>query len=617
MRVTRYRVALAGLLLVVLAFYMWTAASTIPFSFSSVNDDYYNQLTTAFLHGHTYLPEVPPPALLHLKNPYDPTQNAPYAGPFHDLALHNGRFYATWGATPVVTLFAPFRITGFSMSLSFAVALYGFLGLVCAVALLHAVVRRFAPRTPGWLLLVASAGLALTNTVPFLLRRPIQYEVAISCGYCFEMAGVLFVLTAILGPVARRRRLALGSLCLGLAVGARPDLVLSSAIAAAVGVWLVRRRNESRVILAYALGPLVLCGLVIAAYNDVRFGSPANFGERYALAGVDQLNAPFDKVRWIVPGLLSYLYVPVRLSLTFPHAFLQTAGADPITLPSQYFGSPPFAEPAGGVFTTMPITLLLLAFPAFWWRRRPGDRPLLLIAGGLAAMGLAIAVLLAYSVNATTERYEVDFVTFMLLGSFLLWAVWLDRWRLRSLGRRVIAIGGVILTLFGAAIGLGISFTGYADLLQIEHPSTFAALEDATAPLVTLATMIRGKPEITRVASPLAPVLPPPTGDGAFTQDGSGVWLGTAPATVTIVAPSSGTVHMLASATAGAGAPPASTMVILARNGTHRPSVTPVIGPGVWIPIPVHLGLNRVRLTLAGHATSLEELLLSNLQVSG
>ena len=107
--ITRYRLAIAALLVLALAFYMWTAASSIPFTFPSADQDIYNELTTGFLHGHTYLPITPPAGLLHLKNPYDPAQNAPYNAAFHDLSLYHGHFYSQWGPTPVVTLFAPFR----------------------------------------------------------------------------------------------------------------------------------------------------------------------------------------------------------------------------------------------------------------------------------------------------------------------------------------------------------------------------------------------------------------------------------------------------------------------------------------------------------------------------
>ena len=115
-----------------------------------------------------------PPGLLHLADPYNPSQNAPYAAAYHDLVLYHRHFYSQWGPTPVLTLFAPFRITGRVMSESFAVALYACVGLVCSVLLLRALLTRLVPSAPRWVLPVSAVGLALTNTLPFLLRRPVS-----------------------------------------------------------------------------------------------------------------------------------------------------------------------------------------------------------------------------------------------------------------------------------------------------------------------------------------------------------------------------------------------------------------------------------------------------------
>jgi hypothetical protein len=621
-RLTPYRVVLSGLLLLTLAFYIWTAATSVPMTFtanSPANRDPYNLLTSAFLRGHAYLPLTVPAGLRHLHDPYNPVANGRYAAAFHDLVYFKGRFYLEWGPTPVLTLFAPFRLTGFRMPQSLAVALYGFVGFVCTVLLLHALARRFVPEAPRWTLLLATGGLALSNVVPFLLRRPVQYEVAISSGYCFEMAGLWLMLTSIMGPAVRRWRLALGSLCLGLAVGGRPDLAVGAAVAVVVALWLLHRRREPRQILIYALGPLMLCAVLLGLYNDLRFGGFSNFGDRYQLAGIDQMHAPFDKVRWILPGLLSYLYVPVRLSLTFPHAFLQTAAADPfITLPHTYQGSAssPSAEPAAGLFTTVPVTLFIFALPALWWRHRRAVRGGLLAATGLALLGLAVAGLLSYSVFGTTERYEVDFVTPLLVAGLVSWLLLWQRLRRVAALRRLVAALGAVLILFGAAVGAAISITGYYDLLHSQHPSTFYSLEDATGPFVTLATLLVGKPEITRVESGSVPVGGPPTGYGAFSQDGASAWLGTTPTTVTIVSPSSGTIGLFASVSSGTGAPAPTSQVIVVHNGNRHPSAALILGQFVRVPISVHTGLNRVRLTL-GHATLMEELLLSNLQVGG
>lgn len=610
-RPSRQRLAVLLVPAAALAFYLWTAATSAPFDFSRATD-VYNLMTTAFLHGHSYLPLNPPAGLLHLHDPYDPAQNAAYQGAFHDLALRHGRLYSTWGPSPAL-LFALFRLTPWDLSQSFAAALYSFVGLACAVTLLHVLVRRWLPDTPGWLLLLASAGLALTNAVPYLLRRPIQYEVAISGGYCFEMAGILLVVTAVLGGRARLGRLATGSLLLGLALAARPTLAVGGLAALGAALWLARGRGGSHRVLLAALVPIVVCGLALGLYNAVRFGSPAEFGQHYQLAGLDVQHKPTDQLSYVPPGVFGYLIQPAHLSVTFPHAFLSPSSHYPFALPAGYAGTATGggAEPVGGMLTTMPITLLLFALPFLWLAPRRSERPVLLAATGLAGLSLAVIFLLSYALWGTTQRYEVDFATFGLLAAFLVWALLLARARARRALRATIVTLGVALTLIGAGVGTAVSFTGYYNLLQVQHPGTFNTLEDITSPFVTLATIVAGHPALGRVSAPASVEV----ASARYGEPGGGVWLGSlGPATLTVIAPGAEHRDVLAPATAGAGAPALSALHVRVTSPGHTPVTVGVSRSSVRLPVFLHLGLNRISLSLsAPAATTPQELFLGPL----
>jgi hypothetical protein len=608
--------AIVLVLLFALAFYLWTADTSIPFSQNS--NDVYDLLARAFLHGHTYLPIKVPAGLLHLSHPYNPADNSLYSDNplYHDLSLDHGHFYSSWGPTPLI-LFLPFRLFGLEMSQSFAAALFGWVGLVCATALLRVLVQRLVPGTPRWFMVVATVGLALTNAVPFILRRPAQYEVAINAGYCFEMAGLLLVITAALATPTRRWRLAWGSLCLGLAVGGRPTLVVGGAVALAAAIYAVRRRRERWTVFAYALAPFLLFGVLLMAYNQVRFGSFGEFGEHYQLAGLDTMTKPADQLAYIPPGLFSYLLVPARLALTFPHAFLMTSSYYPFSLPAGYAGTVAGGapEPAGGMLTTMPITLLLLALPIVWWRRRDGERATLLIAAGFTAVGLLIIILLSYALWGTTQRYEVDFATLCLIPAFLIWALLISRHRGRPWHRGADVVVGIALTGFGAAVGTAVSFTGYYDLLRLNHPGTFDTLEDITSPFATLATMIGGKAVIARVDTGALPIVQS-VRFGTFTDAGADAWLGTGPVTITVISPRAENVALTAAAVPGPGAPPRSALVIAVNSGAQRSDV-PLIGLVVRMPVHLNWGLNRITLSLAEpKPSSAEELALNNLELS-
>ncbi len=399
---------------------------------------------------------------------------------------------------------------------------------------------------------------------------------------------------------------------------------MGGAVALAAALWEVRRLTGSyRVradrqtikLLTYALAPFVVCGLLLAVYNHVRFGGFTNFGERYELAGIDQTKTRFYSLAYVIPGLASYLLLPARVALAFPHAFLRTSASLPFTLPSGYAGGPSLAgEPTGGVFMTTPIVLLLpAALPALCLWHRPGERRAVVAATGLALLGLSVVTLVSWALFGTTERYEVDFVTLLLLPAFLVWAILLARARPRSAARRLWAIAGIVLTVIGAAIGTAISFTGYSDLLNLEHPGTFDALEDVTAPLATVATVVRGGPRIARIDDGSLPVTSY-NGKINFSEDHASAYLGNGPLSLSVLSPGSRTATIDAAVSPGPGAPALSSVTVRVSS-QGRSAIVPLSANVVRLPVSLHWGLNRVRLTLAGPATSATELLLSNISL--
>jgi hypothetical protein len=334
-RFTGFRVLLAALLLGIFAFYWWTAnTSYYPPKVGPNVEDRYNLLTDGFTHGQLSFRVQPPSGLLALENPYDPVANLPYragdAG-YHDVSLYKGRFYLYFGPTPVVTLFAPFRVLGLGhISESFAVLLYSWTGLLFALLLLRFLVHRYVPETPGWAKVLGTLSVAAGGALPFLLRVPTTYEVAISAGFAFLFAAFYLFATGALGVRPSLLRLSLGSLCLGLSIGARPDLVL--AVAAPLGLWVYLTRTNrlgagwSKLKPAFALlGPFVACGVLLLVYNKLRFDWFTQFGQRYQLAGIDPTMVRSYRLAYLVPGLYFLFVAPARLTHAFPYFHLPSS----------------------------------------------------------------------------------------------------------------------------------------------------------------------------------------------------------------------------------------------------------------------------------------------------
>lgn len=581
-------------------FYLWTTASSGHglVAIGHHQTDYYNLLGSAFLHGHLDLYQIKPPAgLLHVADPYSSAQNAPYRNAIFDLSLYHGKLYAYWGPAPALILYLPWRILfPGDLPQPLAAAIFCWVGLVFAVALLRFLVRRFAPNTPAWIQALGALVLSLSSVAPFLLRRVAIYEVAIAGAYCFGMAALYLLATGTLGERPRPWRMALGSLCVGLAAGSRPDLGILLLVCLALLFWLWRsgKATDARTLRrsgALLLGPVLACFVLLALYNQARFGSFAEFGNRFQINGTDAQTRGLSGIEFIPPNLWYYLIAPARFVLAFPFVQLPPPPAYPGTLPSRYGG----AEITGGVLTNYPLVLLglaglvLLAIP----RTRRALGGLGMISGAFTVLGLVLSVAIAYLLFGCTERYEVDFSTLLLLGGLLVWVG--VRSRLGSrLGRGLLSTVATAFALFGIGIGTAIGFTGYFNALQVARPGTFHRLQGFFGPVPTLATMLLGRPVITQINNPQgytqAKVTYTTSGPG-----GSTFWMDLRPAIVTVASPKSEQAGLRATVGRGLNLRPHSRVWLEVTTSRSKARV-PVTGANVVLPAKFHRGLNDITL---------------------
>jgi hypothetical protein len=256
--------------------------------------------------------------------------------------------------------------------------------------------------------------------------------------------------------------------------------------------------------------------------------------------------------------------------------------------------------------------LLLLAIPVMWGQRRSGERRPLVAATGLAVLGLAVATLVSFAIFGTTERYEVDFVTFLLIPAFLVWAMLLARARPGTAVRRIWAIVGVVLTLMGAGVGTAISFTGYENRLYGLHPAIFSALEDVTGPFATVATMIGGNPQIARIDDGPLPVTTA-SGTIGFSEDHANAVLGNVPMTLTVLSPDDRRTSLFATLTPGPGVPSSEPAVVFIVSSDGRTAITRLTGSRIRLPVSLHWGLNRIHLTMVGPSNAAPQVVLNDI----
>ena len=409
-RLVRF-VVLAAVCALVVGLFAWMAAESVTeLTGWSAADNHYNLLVRGFQQGQLSLDKPAPAQLAKLPDPYDPVANERYRIGFglHDMSYYRGRMYLYFGVTPALLLFWPWAaLTGRYLFHHHAVAVFCAVGFLVTAAMLRALWRRYFPEVGVAVVAACLLALGLAAGVPVLLQRAEFWEVAVSCGYALGMLVLAAVWRALIDPERRAWWLAAASLALGLAVGARPFLLLGAPILLvpiAAG-WNqpagTGRRLPWDLLLAAAI-PLALCGLGLMLYNDLRFDSPFEFGQRYQLAGDRQDNIRHFSLSFLWFNFCVYFLEPVKWTREFPFV-------GEIATPVLPAGHAPVEDPFG-ILTNIPIVWFALAAPLAWWNRAAEARSV------LRGFLLAVAVLFGTSAVVLSlfygncSRYESEFL---------------------------------------------------------------------------------------------------------------------------------------------------------------------------------------------------------------
>ncbi|HTL69797.1 MAG TPA: hypothetical protein VL404_00755 [Candidatus Eisenbacteria bacterium] len=346
----------------------------ISYWYKKYDNGYYRELGDAFLAGRLhFLRDLPPEFLAH---PYECRRNGPILldQRIFDLSFYKGRIYPYFGAVPALLLYAPFRLlTGHPMTDATAVLLFSVGAVILAGFLVLRLRDRYFPDFPDEVLALFAPTLVFANGTAFLVSDSRVYEVPIAAGVFFFTACLSFWAAWLREPQPRRwRRLAFGSLCLGLAVGCRPIYAVAAAALVPWMGWLAVRgasaADRRKRLLAIVL-PLAILAAAIANYNYRRFDNPLEFGTSYQLTQSNEgghmlLFAP----ERLVHNAHFLLFQPLDFYSRFPWAGLNAHR--PYFIPSP--GPTVNRENQGtvGALPGVPFFLVVLLGVGFCWACR-------------------------------------------------------------------------------------------------------------------------------------------------------------------------------------------------------------------------------------------------------
>ena len=251
-----------------------------------------------------------------------------------------------------------------------------------------------------------------------------DYEATIACAYMLLFGGAYLLARGILVR-SSGTFLALGSATLGLAVAARPTMVVAGFFLIVAAIFVLRGEFDSgrrNTLLAAIIAPYVAIGVLIAVYNFARFDSIFEFGQSYQLAGFNPRTYEYGSLSYLPKGLFYYLFSRARVMNDYPYLFLRASTLDtPALLQNRGYQN----EPVAGLFTNMPAAAAGYLLLATVLRRAGRFFPRILATlGVLLVPALGALLLMSYQYRGTTMRYELDFAPLIVMGSLLAWVGW-------------------------------------------------------------------------------------------------------------------------------------------------------------------------------------------------
>jgi tetratricopeptide (TPR) repeat protein len=391
----------------VIGVYASTAHSVGP---PRAADQYYNLLVQGFRDGQLSLKKEVPPGLALLADPYHANLDGfdrSGSGRILDMSYYKSRLYLYFGVTPALLLFWPFvALTGHYLSHGQAVAIFCAIGFLASGALLFALWRSYFAEVSGGVVVACTLALGLATGVPVILPQCDVYEVAISCGYMLAMLALAAIWCAMHESESKAGWLAAASAVYGLALGARPYLLLGTVILLAPVAQAWRERRPIWALLAAATAPITIIGLGLIVYNDLRFDSPLEFGWRYQLAGGPHTERHFSLI-YLWFNLRVYFLQSVGWSRYFP--FVQDMTA-PALLPEHGQTQRTF-----GILPNVPLAWLALAAPLAWWKRSTETSSNLRWFLAVVVVFFVSCALIFCFYYYSTWRFEMEFLPALVL----------------------------------------------------------------------------------------------------------------------------------------------------------------------------------------------------------
>lgn len=265
--------------------------------------------------------------LKNMKNPYDYSLRRELLEKNNeddhlDFAYYKNKFYVYFGIVPCILFYLPYYlITGHNMHNYIVISLLLIVTIITILKLLKLFVTKYFKNISIIHYLLISALFINTCGLLYIAKRPDFYSVPILCALFFTITGLYFWFSSIKDNKINKVRLILGSLCMALVAGCRPQFLLGSFFSLIIfkDYFISHLKNKKELIRSIFIFiiPYIIIALGIMYYNYIRFESVFDFGANYNLTGNDMTKRGFNYDR-IFLGLYYFLLSTPVLKPIFP-----------------------------------------------------------------------------------------------------------------------------------------------------------------------------------------------------------------------------------------------------------------------------------------------------------
>lgn len=383
----------------------------------------YNELTDAIFDGHYYLNTNPDSRLANLDNPYDPSaRNNAQVNVSWDHSYFEGKYYVYFGIVPALLFNIPARLIADVDITPFACILILIpIFVIMSYLLIYALAKKFMTDKDKGVSLVLYLMLStlFVNGIgtAFLMVWPDMYSLPIFTGLVMAISGLYCWLTAFKPNKddykLSKPKLFIGSLCMALIAGCRPQMLLVIFTALPIfwnTVFKDRKlfsKSSITETLLFTLPVIAFAGFMFH-YNYARFGSILDFGANYNLTTNDMTARGISLGR-IPQGIFSYILQPLNIDGVFP--YIRSTSFSTL-----YMGITIKETVYGGILFLQPIIWILLLIKKA--KETLKEKKLFIITILFIVFGFII-VIADTLMAGILSRYYLDFSFLFVLSAII------------------------------------------------------------------------------------------------------------------------------------------------------------------------------------------------------